>query len=334
VYGEDFCGYGVEKCGRAASYLTLKKSNTGYLAGDMKPRAHHSEAIAPQTSQDNDRAKKFSLGQPFLKWAGGKRQLLPVIKKNLPPAYNVYFEPFVGAGAVLLDLQPATVFINDVNEELINCYNVIRDMPIDLVASLKRHKNTKEYFYKLRELDRTRDFHKLGPVERASRIIYLNKTCYNGLFRVNKSGQYNTPFGRYKNPNIVNAEVIMAISHYLNNNDITILNGDFTKTVKTAKRGDFVYFDPPYDPVSNTSSFTGYSFQEFGRAEQIRLRDCFEDLTRRGCSVMLSNSSTDFIAELYSDYKIIRVPANRSINSVASKRGKIDEFLILNYNPE
>jgi DNA adenine methylase len=257
---------------------------------------------------------------------------LPIIKRNLPQTYNTYFEPFVGAGAVLFDLQPLNAVINDVNEELINCYEVIRDTPIDLINNLKRHKNTKEYFYSLRELDRTEGFQRLGAVERASRIIYLNKTCYNGLFRVNKSGQFNAPFGRYKNPKIVNAEVIMAISYYLNNNDITILNGDFISTIETARRGDFIYFDPPYDPVSNTASFTGYSFLEFGRPEQIRLRDCFEDLTRRGCFVMLSNSSTNFIAELYAGYNMIRVPANRNINSVGSKRGKVDEFLILNYN--
>lgn len=284
----------------------------------------------PQLTVQESERQQIS-PQPFLKWAGGKRQLLPVIKQYLPGRYNSYFEPFVGAGALLLDQQPQTAVINDVNEELINCYRVIRDMPIDLIESLKTHRNTKAYFYSVRELDRGAEFSKLTPVQRASRIIYLNKTCYNGLFRVNKSGQFNAPFGRYKNPKIVNADVIMSIHHYLNENQVTILNEDFTRAVATAQRGDFVYFDPPYDPVSDTASFTGYSLQSFGRAEQIRLRDCFDDLTRRGCLVMLSNSSTDFIADLYSDYNILKVPANRNINSVSTKRGKINEFLILNY---
>ena len=274
-----------------------------------------------------------TLTQPFLKWAGGKRQLLPFLKKHLPPQYNTYYEPFVGAGALLFSLQPAKAVINDVNPELINCYNVIKDLGIDLTEDLKKHQNTKTHFYTTRELDRSEKYQRLSPVEKASRIIYLNKTCFNGLFRVNKQGQFNVPFGRYKNPNIVNAEVIQSISRYLNRAEITILNTDFARTVETAKRGDFIYFDPPYDPLSETSSFTGYSLHQFGKAEQERLRDLFDALTRKGCYVMLSNSSTRFIAGLYADYNIIRVPASRNINSVASGRQKIDEFLILNYVP-
>lgn len=275
-----------------------------------------------------------TLAQPFLKWAGGKRQLLPTIKRNLPKSYNKYFEPFVGAGALLFDLQPHSAIISDVNEELINCYQIIRDLPSDLIEDLKKHKNTTEYFYGLRELDRSHQFQELSPVERASRIIYLNKTCYNGLFRVNKRGQFNAPFGKYKKPNIINSEVIKSISYFLNHNNVTILNADFTRTVETAKRGDFIYFDPPYDPTSDTASFTGYSLLQFGKSEQERLKDCFDILTRRGCQVMLSNSSTDFIANLYSDYNLQTVPANRNINSVGSGRKKIDEFLILNYTPK
>jgi DNA adenine methylase len=153
------------------------------------------------------------------------------------------------------------------------------------------------------------------------------------LFRVNRQGQFNVPFGRYKNPNIINADTIQSISRYLNSAEIIILNTDFARTVETAKRGDFIYFDPPYDPLSETSSFTGYSLHQFGKAEQERLRDLFDALTRKGCLVMLSNSSTGFIAGLYADYNIIRVPASRNINSIASGRQKIDEFLILNYVP-
>lgn len=276
---------------------------------------------------------RIDLAQPFLKWAGGKRQLLPEIKKYLPKKYNTYFEPFVGAGALFFDIQPKNAVINDVNSELINCYEVIKNLSIDLIQDLKKHKNTENYFYKIRELDRTKEFYKLSIIERASRIIYLNKTCYNGLFRVNRSGQFNAPFGYYKNPNIVNSETLKAINRLLNRNSVEILNMDFSKAVRKANRNDFVYFDPPYDPISDTASFTGYSSNTFGRHEQERLRDLFEDLTKKGCKVMLSNSSTDFIADLYKDYNVIRIQANRNINSVGSNRKKVDEFLILNYVP-
>lgn len=278
--------------------------------------------------------QKLALAQPFLKWAGGKRQLLPEIKKYLPKKYNTYFEPFVGAGALFFDQQPKNAIINDVNTELINCYEVIKNLSIDLIEDLKKHKNNEKYFYKVRELDRTKEFKNLSIVERASRIIYLNKTCYNGLFRVNRQGQFNAPFGRYKNPNIVNSETIKAINRLLNRNSVEILNTDFAKAVSTAKRNDFIYFDPPYDPVSDTASFTGYSSNAFGKSEQERLKDLFEELTRRGCKVMLSNSATDFIYDLYKDYNVIRIQANRNINSVGTNRKKIDEFLILNYVPD
>jgi len=272
--------------------------------------------------------------QPFLKWAGGKRQLVPVIKSFLPKRFNTYYEPFVGAGALLFELKPSKAIINDVNPELINSYKVIRDLSIDLIQDLRKHKNTAEYFYTIRELDRTTEFKELTIIERASRIIYLNKTCFNGLFRVNKQGQFNAPFGRYKNPNIINSDVIKAVSHYFNNHQLEILNTDFSKAIETAKKDDFVYLDPPYDPLSETASFTGYSLNQFGRSEQERLRDVFDKLTRKGCKVMLSNSSTEFIADLYKDYNINTLQANRNINSVGSDRKKINEFLILNYVPD
>jgi DNA adenine methylase len=271
--------------------------------------------------------------QPFLKWAGGKRQLISTIKKFLPETYLNYFEPFVGAGALLFDLQPSNAVINDINSELINCYRVIRALSNDLIEDLKKHKNTKDYFYQIRELDRSDEFKRLSPVQRASRIIYLNKTCYNGLFRVNSQDQFNVPFGNYKNPNILNIEVIRSINYYLNQNNIEVLNLDFERAVEKAQRGDFIYFDPPYDPISDTSSFTGYSLSQFGKSEQIRLKDVFDRLTIKGCQIMLSNSATEFINKLYCDYNIIKLRANRNINSVGSGRSKIDEFLILNYIP-
>lgn len=269
--------------------------------------------------------------QPFLKWAGGKRQLLPAIARHIPKTCGTYYEPFLGAGAVLFFLQPKRAVVNDINTELMNTYVVIRDDIENLIADLKKHKNEKEYYYYMRNLDRQADFHLLSPTLRASRMIYLNKTCYNGLFRVNRKGFFNVPFGRYKNPQIVNEPVLRAVHHYLNTAEITLLNTDFEEAVASARSGDFVYLDPPYDPVSDTSSFTGYSSDGFNKKEQQRLRDVFVELDRRGCMVLLSNSATDFVKKLYRNYRIVTVSASRNINSVASRRGKIDEVLVMNY---
>ena len=269
--------------------------------------------------------------QPFLKWAGGKRQLLPEIRKYVPKQYETYYEPFVGAGAVLFDLQPKKAVINDINVELVNTYHVIREHVDELVETLKKHKNDKDYYYHIRNLDRTAEFHQLSMIERSARMIYLNKTCFNGLYRVNRQGQFNVPYGKYKNPNIVNEEVLRAVHHYLTNNDITILNVDFVQAVETAKAGDFIYFDPPYDPVSETASFTSYSLGGFDRDDQLRLRDLFIELHERGCYVLLSNSATEFIQDIYADFHVELISASRAINSVASKRGKIAEVLVRNY---
>ena len=274
---------------------------------------------------------KIGLAQPFLKWVGGKRQILEEIRKYVPKRFNIYYEPFVGGGAVLFDLQPQKAVINDVNCELINTYVVIRDAVDEVLRDLSKHQNEKEYFYTVRALDRTHMFKELTPVERASRLIFLNRTCYNGLFRVNSQGQFNVPFGDYKNPAIVNESVIRAVHQYLASNDVKILYGDFVDAVASATQGDFVYFDPPYDPLSDTASFTGYTLSGFSKTEQMRLRETMDCLTKRGCYVLLSNSATDFIKDLYSGYKMVIVEAARAINSNASKRGKIDELLVMNY---
>jgi DNA adenine methylase len=283
------------------------------------------------------RSKKVHNGliQPFLKWVGGKRQLLPVLRKYIPRDFNRhrYYEPFVGGGALFMDLQPSNATINDANGELTNCYEVIRDNPQELLDSLKKHQNTSEYFYALRELDRKPEFQNLNAVERASRIIYLNKTCYNGLFRVNSQGQFNTPFGDYKNPTYANEVSILALSDYLNESHIEILNVDYEIAVLNARRRDFIYFDPPYDPVSDTASFTGYNLDKFGKKEQKELKSLCDDLTNRGCRVLLSNSDTQFIRDLYNNaekYTIVEVVANRTVNSVATGRGKVTELLIFN----
>ncbi|WP_026730896.1 DNA adenine methylase [Fischerella sp. PCC 9605] len=275
------------------------------------------------------------LVKPFLKWAGGKRQLVPLIVENyIPKNYNsqtTYYEPFLGGGALLFALQPKKAVINDSNTELINCYKVVRDSVDELIDDLKSHENNEEYYYAIRDWDREKTFQDKTPVQRASRIIFLNKTCYNGLFRVNSQGQFNVPFGKYKNPNILDVAVLKAVSKYLNDNEIKILNSDFQTALKDAKRGDFVYLDPPYDPVLDTASFTGYDVNGFNKDEQIRLKDTFDDLDRRGCKVLLSNAYTNFITELYEGYKYTKISAIRAINSNAKKRGKVDEILVKNY---
>ena len=207
--------------------------------------------------------------RPFLKWAGGKRQLLPILTSFIPKKYDTYYEPFVGAGAVLFALQPEKAVINDNNKDLINCYIVIRDNLDELITDLEKYKNEEECFYRIRDLDRNESFFDMSPIEKASRTIYLNKTCYNGLFRVNSQGHFNVPFGKYKNPKFVDVEVLKSIQQYLIKNSVTILNCDFEEAVKDAKKGDFIYFDPPYHPISKTSSFTGYSVNGFGEAEQV-----------------------------------------------------------------
>lgn len=291
--------------------------------------------IAPQSKLNRKKQyKPNALAQPFLKWAGGKRQLLPTIKEFIPANYDQYYEPFIGAGAVLFSLQPKRSTINDTNSELVNCYQVIRDQPEELLDLCQQHQenNSKEYYYILREQDRTEDFKNLSPVARAARIIYLNKTCFNGLFRVNSSGQFNVPYGKYKNPTIADAAVIKAVSSYLNQAQVNILNGDFEQAVATAKKGAFIYFDPPYHPLSDTSSFTGYSMNGFGEQEQARLKKLCDDLTERGCQVLASNSAAPFIKSLYNDlrYEVVEVKATRAINTVGSKRGRINELLIYN----
>ncbi|HHY52432.1 MAG TPA: DNA adenine methylase [Clostridiales bacterium] len=278
---------------------------------------------------------KNQLVAPVVKWVGGKRQLLDEITPLLPKPITSYCEPFLGGGAVLFSIQPKNAIVNDINEDLMTVYEVIRDDVESLIASLKKHENTAEYFYAIRDLDRNKDaYRSMSKVERASRLIYLNKTCYNGLFRVNSSGEFNSPFGYYKNPNIVNEPVLRAVSKYFNSNNIIFCCEDFAETLNRVKKGSFVYLDPPYDPVSDTANFTGYNKGGFDRNEQIRLKQCCDELTKRGVKFLLSNSATEFIRDLYKDYYITIVQAKRAINSNASRRGAIEEVLITNYGIE
>jgi DNA adenine methylase len=275
--------------------------------------------------------QKNPLVQPVLKWAGGKRQLLSEINKYIPKKTTTYYEPFFGGGAVLFHLQYSKAIINDFNNELINVYEVIKSNIEDLIDDLKKYKNEEEYFYYIRGLDRTLEFNNLSNIQKASRIIYLNKTCYNGLFRVNQSGEFNTPFGKYKNPNIINEPTLRAVSNYFNTNDIKFMNGDFEDCLNGIRKGSFVYFDPPYYPISDSSSFTEYTLDGFTKEYQERLKKLCDKLTKKNINFLLSNSSAPFILELYKDYKIEFVGANRSINSIAIKRGEISEILVRNY---
>lgn len=270
---------------------------------------------------------------PILKWVGGKRQLLSEISPLLPKKITTYVEPFVGGGAVLFYLQPKKAVINDFNKELINTYKVVRDSPNELLELLEIHNknNCENYYYEIRALDRIDSFEDMSNVEKAARIVYLNKTCFNGLYRVNQAGQFNSPYGKYKNPNIINRPVILAMSNYFNNNNIKIIQGDYKYALKNLRKGAFVYFDPPYMPISTSSSFTGYTEGGFGEKEQIELKKECAKLNARGIKFMLSNSDHPLIRELYKDYNIKIVQARRSINSKGNKRGEINEILVRNY---
>jgi DNA adenine methylase len=278
-------------------------------------------------------AKNNKLIAPFLKWVGGKRQIMPSIVEFLPKDIKVYnyVEPFVGGGAVLFHLQPKKAIVNDFNVELINVYQVIKDNVDTLIADLRKHQNETDYFYKLRGLDRTTEYKKLSNIERASRIIYLNKTCFNGLYRVNNAGEFNAPFGHYKNPNIVNEPTLRAVSKYLNSNKIELFSGDYETILDNLDRYSFVYLDPPYHPISVNSNFTGYVQGGWNIFDQVRLREACDKLHAKGIKFLLSNSSSGFIKDQYKSYNISVIKANRAINSDGTNRGEVDELLIKNY---
>jgi DNA adenine methylase len=285
--------------------------------------------------------KSRPLIRPCLKWAGGKRQLLSEIKKYFPGNIQnyTYYEPFVGAGAVFFDLRPQRAVINDVNAQLILTYTAIKENVEDLIRLLTRHqeknneKNNKEYFYTIRNLDRDRTAFDLLPnVEKAARLIFLNKTCFNGLYRVNAQGLFNVPRGRYKNPAICEETVLRQISGYLNENEIGILNGDFEYALTTAGENSFVYFDPPYHSPGR-ANFTSYQAEGFNEEDQKRLRNSMIDMTNRGARCLLSNSDTAYIRELYDCglFDIIPVKARRHINADSTGRGSVNEVLIKNW---
>jgi DNA adenine methylase len=279
----------------------------------------------------------MSDAQPFLKWAGGKKQLLAQYDAFFPtqPTPGGYYEPFVGSGAVFFHLRAQDLFahyhLSDVNAELINCYCVVRDAVDDLLALLEAHqsRHSKTHYYAVRAQDRDPGWQQHAtPLERAARMIYLNKTCYNGLWRVNSKGQFNVPMGRYKNPDIANHDRLRAAAAALQGVEIAVRPFDAVRTL--AGPGDFVYFDPPYVPISNTANFTSYAAGAFGLDDQRRLAETFRHLAHSGCRVMLSNSDTPFVREQYAGFCVETVRARRAINSQKGKRGPITEVVVLN----
>ena len=280
----------------------------------------------------NANLKKNKLVAPVLKWVGGKRQLIPTFLDLIPEKFSSYCEPFLGGGALFFELQPKKAYVNDINEDLILVYKVIRDDVEKLISELANFKNDAESFYSVRDWDRDKEkYDSLSDVERAARIIFLNKTCYNGLYRVNNAGEFNSPFGSYRNPNIINAPVLIAVNKYLNSAQIQLTSVDYAEVLAEIPKKTFVYLDPPYDPISSTSNFTGYSKGGFNREDQIRLKECCDFLTENKIKFMLSNSKTEFILDLYSSYNITTVQAKRAINSVGSGRGNIEEIVVRNY---
>jgi DNA adenine methylase len=277
-----------------------------------------------------DRAAPPAIGdarpRPFLKWAGGKGQLLPELLPRLPATFGAYHEPFVGGGALFFELFSAgrlgRALLSDRNPGLIDVYTAIRDDVAGVIAALRRHRNDSDHFYAVRALDPAA----LSPVARAARSIFLNKTCFNGLWRENASGRFNVPFGRNANPTICDEPNLRAVSRALAAAELRV--ADFAEVADRAAPGDLVYFDPPYVPVSASSSFTAYHKEPFGPPQQEALRDVFGALAARGVHVVLSNSDVPFVRELYADFRIDRIEATRSINCRADRRGAVGEVVV------
>jgi len=277
----------------------------------------------------------LSQPKPFVKWAGGKRQLMPELEKNFPTKFGTYVEPFLGGGAVMFDLltkEPnLKCNVSDLNSDLVLAYVTIRDRLEKLIESLENHsknyhKDSTGYYYEVRNQEPK------NQIEKVSRLLFLNKTCFNGLYRVNSKGKFNVPLGRYTNPNIVNKENLQIVSKTLQSAKIKISCRDFGSIVKDAKKGDFVYFDPPYQPISDTANFTSYTHRDFTEDDLERLADLANQLNSKGCKVMLSNSNSKTVKKLFSSgWAIKEIKANRSINSNSQKRTGHKEIIIKNY---
>ena len=274
--------------------------------------------------------------KPFVKWAGGKRQLIPILNENLPKSFGTYYEPFLGGGALLFHLlterNAQKCSISDLNSDLVLTYTTIRNRIDELISSLKNHeknyhKDSKSYYYSVRESNPR------SEIEKTSRLLFLNRTCFNGLYRVNSKGKFNVPLGKYSNPNIVNEDNLRSVSAILQSSKVAIKCRDFEAVLRDAKKGDLVYFDPPYQPVSQTANFTSYTNKSFTYEDLNRLSELCLKLDSKGCKVMLSNSDSKDVADMFSNksWKINRIKANRSINSNSKKRTGHFELLIKNY---
>jgi DNA adenine methylase len=262
--------------------------------------------------------------KPFLKWAGGKGRLIPQYQPFLPQSFDTYYEPFLGGGALFFHLRPQRAVLSDINPELVNVYTCVRDHVDDLIEHLKGHaaNHSHDYYYQIRSSSPN------ASVERAARLLYLNKTCFNGLYRVNAQGQFNVPIGRYSNPKICDPVLLHAASEALQS--ATILQRSFKDVLDSNPSAqDFIYFDPPYQPLSVTSNFTSYSRDAFTAEHQKQLRDVFAQLAQQKVQAILSNSDCPFIRALYQGFDIQTIQAARAINSQASKRGKINEVLVM-----
>jgi DNA adenine methylase len=261
---------------------------------------------------------------PFLKWVGGKTSLLPELLKHVPARLRGYHEPFLGGGALFFATRPRRAVLADDNGELIHCYQQVRDDVYGVLDALARHVYQKAHFQAVRALDPLR----LAPAERAARLVYLNKTCFNGLWRVNRAGRFNVPIGRYKNPTFNNPSALISASHALRGAEL--VHAPFEQALQRARPGDFVYLDPPYDPVSPTASFASYTAGGFSWEDQKRLAHSCILLNRRGVRFLLSNSATERVRELYKGFEQRLVRAPRFINSKAEGRGRVDELLVFN----
>ncbi|WP_299402235.1 DNA adenine methylase [Acaryochloris sp. IP29b_bin.148] len=266
-----------------------------------------------------------SPARPFLKWAGGKGRLITQYNPYFPQHFRAYYEPFLGGGAIFFHLQPTQAVLSDINPELVNVYACIRDQVNDVLEHLEKHayQHGHDYYYQIRALNPS------TPAERAARFIYLNRTCFNGLYRENSKGQFNVPMGRYKKPKICDAVLLKAVSEVLQ--PVQIYQQPFEAMLAVAQTQDFVYFDPPYHPISATSDFTAYSRGAFTAEDQTKLAQVFTELAQRGVQVMLSNSDCSFIRDLYQDFNIYSIQAARAINSNPQKRGKITEVLVTSW---
>lgn len=316
-----------EYLGCDVSELIIQQLNDSNLLGRiLAPFKNTDHAKRISTSSEGDAPK------PFLQWVGGKREMIPQYRKYFPKNYKRYFEPFLGGGAMFFELRPEQSFLNDNNLELIKTYRGVRDNPEEVIRllSLLRQKHSKELYMRIRGIDREYElFSTFSEPEIAARMIYLNQTCFNGIYRVNKDGQFNVPIGSSLNRLICDEKTIFKVSKMLERTKLE--SQDFQNLSKAIKKDDFVYLDPPYHPVSQYSDFTRYTKEKFYLEDQVRLRDTVKILSDRGAQVMLSNSDCDFVRNLYKDFNIYKVQSGRNLNCKSEKRGKVSELLITNY---